>query len=160
LRACWTDQSISFKGRFATVEAMAMAPKPAAAGGPPIWVGGNAPAALKRAGTLGDGWLANAGAAPDGIATVKHHAERAGRDPEALGFQAQLSAPPRQGDQSGRDFYADLDAVAVTAAQAAAAGFGWATINATGVFIAGARRGAQLGEALAAIHDRLRREVG
>ena len=77
-----------------------------------------------------------------------------------LGFQAQLSAPPRQGDQSGRGFYADLDAVAAAAAQAAAAGFDWATVNATGVFTAGARRGDQLAEALAAIHDRVRREVG
>lgn len=160
LRACWREPSISFHGRHFNVEAMAMAPKPPTPGGPPIWIGGNAPAALKRAGTLGDGWLANAGAKADGIATVKRYAEQAGRDPSALGFQAMLSAPPRQGQQGDRDFYADLDAVAAGAGALAHAGFGWLAINATGVFLAGARSVDRLAEALSRIHDRLRQEVG
>lgn len=32
-------------------------PRPARAGGPPIWVGGSSPRALRRASSLGDGWL-------------------------------------------------------------------------------------------------------
>src|SRR5438105_14334388 len=33
LRACWTEPSITFRGRFTHAEAMAMAPKPLAPGG-------------------------------------------------------------------------------------------------------------------------------
>jgi probable F420-dependent oxidoreductase len=36
---------------------VAMAPRPARPGGPPIWVGGSSPAAIRRAAQLGDGWL-------------------------------------------------------------------------------------------------------
>ena len=32
-------------------------PRPAQAGGPPIWVGGSSPAAIRRAAERGDGWL-------------------------------------------------------------------------------------------------------
>ncbi len=159
LRACWSERSISFAGVYYQVEAMAMEPKPPRPGGPPIWVGGSNPAALRRAGRLGDGWRGMAAAEASTIATVKRHAEQAGRDPAALGFQAQLSLPPRRGQSTGNDFYANLDDVAAAAGAAAEAGFGWATVNATGVFMSGARSGAQLAEALHKLHDRIRREV-
>lgn len=34
-----------------------MSPRPARSGGPPIWVGGSSPAAIRRAAQLADGWL-------------------------------------------------------------------------------------------------------
>ncbi len=34
-----------------------MSPRPSRAGGPPIWVGGSSPAAIRRAAQLADGWL-------------------------------------------------------------------------------------------------------
>jgi probable F420-dependent oxidoreductase len=160
LRACWSEQSISFDGPHYRARAIAMEPKPPRAGGIPIWIGGGSPAALKRAGTLGDGWLAGGGATKAQIAIVRQHAEAAGRDPSTLGFQTWVTAPPREGDADARGFYADLDRVAAVAGRAAEQGFDWLAVNGTGVFLAGARSGEQLAEALAAIHDRIRREVG
>jgi probable F420-dependent oxidoreductase len=160
LRACWSERQIDYGGRHFKVEAIAMEPKPPQAGGPPIWVGGGSPAALARAGKLGDGWLAGAGGTAEQIATVKRHAEQAGRDPATLGFQVQIAGPARQGDATGRSFFADADAVAAAAARAAEQGFGWVTLNATGIFQAGARSSAAIGDALATLHERIRAEVG
>jgi probable F420-dependent oxidoreductase len=160
LRVCWREKQIDFPGRYIKAEAIAMEPKPPRAGGPPIWVGGGSPAALKRAGTLGDGWLAGAGGTAEQIATVKRHAERSGRDPGVLGFQTQLAPPVGAEPEVRRGFYGDPDAVAAAAGRAAAQGFGWVTLNVTSVFQAGARSSAQMVEALANLHDRIRHEVG
>jgi probable F420-dependent oxidoreductase len=55
LRAALVDDSASYSGRYFTVTAAAIAPRP----NPPldIWLGGSAPAAFRRIGTLADGWL-------------------------------------------------------------------------------------------------------
>src|ERR1700742_2842757 len=55
LRAALVDESANYAGRFFTVNAAAIAPLPS----PPldIWLGGSAPAAFRRIGALGDGWL-------------------------------------------------------------------------------------------------------
>ena len=162
LRSCWGAASISFSGKHIQADAIAMEPKPPQGGAIPIWVGGNSARALRRAGTLGDGWLGSASAgdlpaAKQSIATVRRHSEEAGRDPSLLGFQAQISPPPRPDDPSSRTFYADAAQVAAVAIAMREAGFGWATLNVTGVFLAGARSGEAMAEALQALHDRLRR---
>ncbi len=55
LRAVLVDEPASYSGRYFTVTAAAVAPRP----NPPldIWLGGSAPAAFRRIGTLADGWL-------------------------------------------------------------------------------------------------------
>lgn len=55
LRAALVNDSASYSGRYFTVTAAAVAPRP----NPPldIWLGGSAPAAFRRIGTLADGWL-------------------------------------------------------------------------------------------------------
>ena len=55
LRAALVDEPASYSGRYFTVSAAAVAPRP----DPPldIWLGGSAPAAFRRIGTLADGWL-------------------------------------------------------------------------------------------------------
>jgi probable F420-dependent oxidoreductase len=47
----------SFAGRFFSFEGLRIEPRPAQPGGPPLWVGGRSPAAIRRAGLLGDGWM-------------------------------------------------------------------------------------------------------
>lgn len=58
LRALWAargTEPVRFQGRYYAFEGV-FAPPPAQPGGPPIWVGGNSPPALRRAARLGDGW--------------------------------------------------------------------------------------------------------
>jgi alkanesulfonate monooxygenase SsuD/methylene tetrahydromethanopterin reductase-like flavin-dependent oxidoreductase (luciferase family) len=57
----------------------------------PIWMGGGAtPAVLDRIGRLADGWIANAGLSAnldERVLAIRAAAERAGRDPDAIGIQ-------------------------------------------------------------------------
>jgi len=47
----------TFSGRFFSFENIEIEPGPAQPGGPPLWVGGRSEAAIRRAATLGDGWI-------------------------------------------------------------------------------------------------------
>jgi probable F420-dependent oxidoreductase len=47
----------TFSGRFFSFTDVEIAPGPAQPGGPRLWVGGRSPAAVRRAATLGDGWI-------------------------------------------------------------------------------------------------------
>ena len=163
MQACWRDETIEFDGNHFRAESMAMEPKPPQGGGIPLWIGGVSKAALRRAGRIGDGWMASGllgEAAAGAIGVVKEAAERAGRDPNALGFQCQLATPPRAGDPSTREFWARTADVAATAAAAQEAGFGWAAVNVTGVFVAGARSIDAMIEQLGVLHDAIRAETG
>jgi len=163
MQACWRDETIEFAGDHFQAESMAMEPKPPQGGGIPLWIGGGSKAALRRAGRVGDGWMGSGMLGSQGaeaIAEVKAEAERAGRDPNALGFQCQLATPPRAGDPSTREYWARTADVAATAAAAQEAGFGWAAVNVTGVFVAGARSIDAMIEQLGVLHDAIRAETG
>ena len=56
IRAAFAEEYPTVGGPGAEV-GVGMAPRPARAGGPPIWVGGSSTAAIRRAALLGDGWL-------------------------------------------------------------------------------------------------------
>jgi alkanesulfonate monooxygenase SsuD/methylene tetrahydromethanopterin reductase-like flavin-dependent oxidoreductase (luciferase family) len=69
LRAHLTDGEPSFEGRFYATAALE--PRPARAGGPPIWVGSwGSDAGLRRVARLADGWLASAYNTTPAAATV------------------------------------------------------------------------------------------
>ncbi|OAI41280.1 hypothetical protein AYO38_03995 [bacterium SCGC AG-212-C10] len=57
-RNLWETETSSFSGKWKNYTDMRMFPKsaPARRGPIPIWVGGNGPASIRRAGELGDGW--------------------------------------------------------------------------------------------------------
>jgi probable F420-dependent oxidoreductase len=162
LRACWGEERIDFDGKHYRSDAIAMEPKPPRGARLPIWVGGGTPRALRRAGELGDGWMATATMAdeqlPEALATIRRHAEAAGRDPASVGLQLMLASPPR--DDAGRTFYSDHDRVVRRAAQIDAMGFGWTAVNATALFQAGARSVSAMTDQLGQLHGRLREAVG
>jgi probable F420-dependent oxidoreductase len=56
LRTLWTQDPASFQGRFSNFDGIVLATTTRTGGGPPIWVGGNTDAGLRRALRLGDGW--------------------------------------------------------------------------------------------------------
>lgn len=49
MKACWTESRINFAGRFWQLEGAAVEPKPFQKPYPPLWMGGNHPAAVRRA---------------------------------------------------------------------------------------------------------------
>lgn len=162
LRSSWSDARVDAGGPHYQVKAMSMEPKPPQGGALPIWVGGNSEAAYRRVGRLGDGWLASrVGDTADArkiIATIGRHAEEAGRDPRTIGLQSMVAPPPR--DAESKRFYAEHDQVVARVAALQAMGFGWVALNATAIFQAGARSVDAMIDALAALHLRLRKEVG
>jgi probable F420-dependent oxidoreductase len=56
-RRLWTDEVIEHHGRFFDFEPVAFEPKPVQPGGPALHIGGDGAAALRRAATVGAGWI-------------------------------------------------------------------------------------------------------
>ena len=52
----WTSDNPSFDGTYCRFSDISFLPKPVQQPHPPIWVGGESPPALRRAGRLGDVW--------------------------------------------------------------------------------------------------------
>jgi len=55
-RALWSRDGVSFRGKHFTLEDVTMEPKPHRPGGPPIWIGGSGPTALREAARF-DAWF-------------------------------------------------------------------------------------------------------
>lgn len=55
-KAMWTADTPAFHGDYADIGAVKFLPRPAQRPYPPIWVGGESPAAMRRAATEGDAW--------------------------------------------------------------------------------------------------------
>ena len=161
LRACWSDASVDAGGPHYPVVAMAMEPKPPQGRRLALWIGGNSDAAYERVARVGDGWLGSritdAASAREVIGRIHRFAEKAGRDPAAIGLQSMVAPPPR--DAEGKTFYADHARVAARVAALREMGFGWAAINATAIFQAGARSVTAMIDTLAALHARIHAEA-
>lgn len=85
MKAAWADEErVTFHGRFRDLEDLPIQPKPVQRPHPPIWFGGNAPAALARAVRLGDSFLGAGSSTTDAfgraVATVRHELDVQGKD--------------------------------------------------------------------------------
>jgi probable F420-dependent oxidoreductase len=85
MRALWTQPRVNFEGRFWQLENAAMEPKPFQKPGPPVWFGGSAPAALRRAVRLADGFFGAGSTSTanfvEQVKTVRKELDEQGRDP-------------------------------------------------------------------------------
>jgi probable F420-dependent oxidoreductase len=63
MKRLWTEDRAALQGRFSQLDNIPMEPKPVQKPHPPIWFGGHAEAALRRAVELGDGYI-GAGSTP------------------------------------------------------------------------------------------------
>jgi probable F420-dependent oxidoreductase len=89
LRRAWSARRFSFRGRAFRYDRVRVTPPPARPGGPPIYLGGYAESAVRRAGRLADGYITDADAIEDVLPTIElfeEGAREAGKDPAALGL--------------------------------------------------------------------------
>jgi probable F420-dependent oxidoreductase len=57
VRRLWTEETVEHHGRFFDFGPVHFEPKPVQPGGPPLHIGGDGPAALRRVATVGTGWV-------------------------------------------------------------------------------------------------------
>jgi alkanesulfonate monooxygenase SsuD/methylene tetrahydromethanopterin reductase-like flavin-dependent oxidoreductase (luciferase family) len=102
LRQAWSDALVTGDGRYFRYDGLNVTPKPAGIGGPPIFIGAGAEAAVRRVGRVADGYLAGP-AMPERLAErirwAREEAESVGRDP--MSISANLYRPTfawRDGD--------------------------------------------------------------
>lgn len=102
LRRAWTGRRFSFEGRSFRYERVRVTPPAAQPGGPRIFLGGYAEAAVRRAGRLADGYITDDAGLDDlrrYVGIAEQGARDAGRDPRMLGLAVLQNAfVTRDGD--------------------------------------------------------------
>jgi probable F420-dependent oxidoreductase len=101
MKQIWTQDEAEYHGEFVDFDPIWSWPKPAQAGGPPIWMGANSKWVYDRVADYCDGWLPIGGPGSGGIPKVRAAMERAGRDPDSLTL-ALFGAPPVAEQIQGR----------------------------------------------------------
>lgn len=83
IRTAFVDEYPEHHGAQWNIQDLGQQPRPVQRPRPPIWVGGNTPAALKRVGRRADGWIPQGtfrDQLPEQIATIRRHREAAHGD--------------------------------------------------------------------------------
>lgn len=89
LKQLWTEEHITFKGKYYNVDDIAFNPKPYQKPRVPIWVGGEGKYAQRRAGQYGDAWFpyfvkVTPNELAAGFDNVRAEARNTGRNPEEI----------------------------------------------------------------------------
>jgi probable F420-dependent oxidoreductase len=105
LRLLWTQELVTFAGRWHTITDAGINPVPVQR--PiPIWFGAADDRAIERAGRIGDGWMALGRPGPENahsVEVLRESAERAGRDPSALAILGGIGRRGTSADDWRRD---------------------------------------------------------
>lgn len=151
-RELWTKDRPVYSGKHVRFADLLFYPKPLQQPHPPIWIGGESPAALKRAIRLADAWypgnnnqrrpLDTPARLAAAIAALRVDCEQAGRDPGQLGISLLVQDPfewsaHKTQDGSGRRlFTGSADEMVGDAGALAAIGVGHVAVRLGGQSIA------------------------
>ncbi|MGO8870843.1 MAG: TIGR03619 family F420-dependent LLM class oxidoreductase [Acidimicrobiales bacterium] len=108
-RRLWSDEVVEHHGRFFDFAPVMFEPKPVQVPWPRLHIGGDGPAALRRAATVGDGWVPMNHTLDEIPATVARLAElraaagRAGRTEVTLGAEITVPADVERHAAAGID---------------------------------------------------------
>jgi probable F420-dependent oxidoreductase len=114
LRRLWSEDLVSFTGRFHNLEDVSIVPPPVQR--PiPIWFGGSSDAVIRRAARLGDGWMPIMppdGEAEQKVAALREQLSLFGRDQVKFGIEAwlRMHSPDPQGWAAAADGWRRLGA--------------------------------------------------
>jgi probable F420-dependent oxidoreductase len=114
-RRLWREETVAHEGEFWRFEPVMFEPKPQQAGGPPILVGGESEAALRRAARLGDGWI-GLEHTPESFALLATRLAELRReaDTEERPFSLTVGARPEKADDLARWRDAGVDRLIVS----------------------------------------------
>jgi len=93
IKRLWSGEPVEHRGKYFSFGKITMQPKPLTPGGPPIWVGGRAESALRRAAALGEGWMpyvVTPKRVAEGLEFIAREAAVAGRSFERFGTMIHL----------------------------------------------------------------------
>ncbi len=94
MKKLWTEDKVTFNGRFWQMDGASIAPRPFQKPHPPIWFGAHSESALRRAVRLGDGWMGAGSSSTrtfkEEIKLVRHCLEEEGRDPATLALSKRV----------------------------------------------------------------------
>jgi probable F420-dependent oxidoreductase len=109
MRRLWTEEVVTFEGKWHTLNHVAIAPRPRRS--IPVWFGGMSEAVMKRAARIGDGWYPQfRPGGPDPRETVERfhaYVREYGRNPDEVGLQSTAgfaNATPDQWTQRLEEF--------------------------------------------------------
>jgi probable F420-dependent oxidoreductase len=115
MRRLWTEEVVTFEGRWHTLNHMAIAPRPSRS--IPVWFGGESEAVIRRTARLGDGWYPRLPSAASEAAELldrfRAQVREYGRDPADIGLQSGASIINATPDDVAKRFEA-LEALGIT----------------------------------------------
>jgi probable F420-dependent oxidoreductase len=99
----WTEPEVAYDGEFFRFDAVAFEPKPLQQPWPPILIGGESGAALRRAARAGDGWIGMGHTFESAAGQIARLRELRGEyDRDAASFQICLGGPVTSADDARR----------------------------------------------------------
>jgi probable F420-dependent oxidoreductase len=88
IRQCWGGERFSFHGTHYTLDDLQVRPRPFQNPAPPLWIGASVPAAVRRAGRIGDAFVATPSTTLAQtlhlVGIYRQAAEQAGRQPRVV----------------------------------------------------------------------------